>query len=99
MWPQVAPYVVQQAVNGSEGGETELVGFIIDLLERIADVLNVNFNISLVKDGAFGKRVGDQWTGIIGEVARGVRICSCLVWAPIFNFIRVSFCRSRPTLI
>ncbi|CAH1773235.1 unnamed protein product [Owenia fusiformis] len=57
------PFVEKQLVNG------RYTGFIPDLLDELKDRLGINFDISIVKDGAYGVPKSDgKWTGMIGEV-------------------------------
>ena len=53
-------------------------GYIVDLLDEITRHLCVSYEISLAADGKFGSQNGDDWTGIIGDVVKGVTIFLCL---------------------
>ena len=47
----------------------------MDLLDEISRHLCVSYEISLAADGKFGSQQGDDWTGIIGDVVKGVTKC------------------------
>jgi|LakMenEpi03Aug12_release.lakeMendotaPanAssembly.Ray.scaffolds.fasta_scaffold306958_2 ABC-type amino acid transport substrate-binding protein len=69
-----APYLIRNpdAIDGYEG-------FMVDLLDALADNLGCRFIIREVADGRYGmKKEGsdghsrkEEWTGMIGEVMRG----------------------------
>ena len=77
---QVPPFL-QEATNssnstdGAAGGKYE--GYIVDLLDEITRHLCVSYEISLAADGKFGSQQGEDWTGIIGDVVKGVTIILC----------------------
>ena len=60
--------------NSSRGlhGNEQFEGFCIDLIEELAKHLHFSYEIRLVKDNKYGQRQGRIWTGMIGEVMRGV---------------------------
>lgn len=39
---------------------------------RLQELMNVDFDIRVVSDGNFGKKIGEKWNGMIGEVIDGV---------------------------
>ena len=50
-------------------------GFIADVLKKAGALLNVTFNLSVVKDmkyGSWKKEAAANWTGMIGELVRNV---------------------------
>ena len=51
------------------------VGFCIDILEKLQEVINFDYDIYLVPDGKFGSRdpVAEQWDGIMREIIERVR--------------------------
>ncbi|XP_062315667.1 glutamate receptor U1 [Osmerus eperlanus] len=52
--------------------DSELEGYCIDLISELAKKLGFKYNIQLVKDGRYGTLTeSGNWTGMIGEVARG----------------------------
>ena len=58
-----------------EGDGEEFVGVIPDLLEAICQTghMTCDYQIELAADGLFGSRDNQgHWTGLIGEVKRGV---------------------------
>ena len=51
-------------------------GFIPDVLKKAGELLNVTFNLSVVKDMRYGTWQSEDaanWTGMIGELVRNVR--------------------------
>ena len=74
-YPQVPPYLQEPTGNSSNstgGGGNLYEGYIVDLLDEIAKHLCIGYEISLAADGKFGSQQGDEWTGIIGDVVKGV---------------------------
>ena len=76
---KVPPYIMEPSpenANVTAGdrhcGHThgDYVGFLIDLLDAIGKELNVRYEITLSNE--YGSQLGDQWSGMIGEVVRGV---------------------------
>lgn len=58
-------------MKGEDGDEDTLVGFCEDLAEKISEILDVEHEINIVKDGMFGRKdesVKGGWTGMIGEL-------------------------------
>ncbi|GAB1608522.1 glutamate receptor 2-like [Argonauta hians] len=54
------------------GGVKEQHGYIVDMLAEMAPIMNVTFDIKMVRDGRFGsKDKNGNWTGMIGEVISG----------------------------
>ena len=48
-------------------------GFLVDLLDRVAQIADFQYEWRLVQDGHYGAALeNDQWSGMIGEVQRGV---------------------------
>ena len=62
----------------------------MDLLDEITSHLCVSYEISLAADGKFGSQNGDDWTGIIGDVVKGVIIFLCLRRAVASTSVSVS---------
>ena len=61
-----------------------------ELLSHIARELDFKYEMYLVPDGNFGKRKEDgEWNGMIGEVLKGVRDCTCEVY---FNEFKTDGC-------
>lgn len=71
---QEEPFVIQK-----QGGSAQFDGFIPDLLKKIEPLLNVTFDMKHVADFKYGsKRQDGNWTGLIGELVKGVNPCLCL---------------------
>ena len=64
--------VVPQYANST--GNHRYMGYVADLMEKIAQILGVNYEIHDVHDGSFGYRQSDgKWDGMVGELIRTVR--------------------------
>jgi len=67
---QADPFL--RRVDGGGDGE-EFEGFIPDLMKNLSQTLDFDYEISLVRDGKYGRRLADgTWNGMIGELLRGV---------------------------
>ncbi|XP_065062808.1 glutamate receptor 2-like [Rhopilema esculentum] len=51
-----------------QNGTVKYTGFCIDLLDELARLLNFTYTIYSVKDEEYGRKEGDKWTGMIGDV-------------------------------
>lgn len=61
----------------SRGSEME--GFCIDLLKQLSHKVGFSYQLHLVKDGRYGNLdASGNWSGMIGEVVRGVSACVCV---------------------
>jgi len=61
------PYLMK----GDDGDDDKLTGFCEDLAEKIADLLDYDHEIHIVKDGSYGRQndsIKGGWTGMIGEL-------------------------------
>ena len=48
-------------------------GYCVDLTKHVADYVNIDYKIHLVKDNNYGKKFRNgTWNGMIGELVRGV---------------------------
>ncbi|TSM94680.1 Glutamate receptor ionotropic, NMDA 3A [Bagarius yarrelli] len=47
-------------------------GYCIDLLEKLAEDLNFEFDLYIVGDGKYGAWKGGRWTGLVGDLLTGV---------------------------
>ncbi|XP_017333106.1 glutamate receptor ionotropic, NMDA 3B [Ictalurus punctatus] len=47
-------------------------GYCIDLLEKLAEDLNFEFDLYIVGDGKYGAWKGGQWTGLVGDLLSGI---------------------------
>ena len=78
-----APYLTRRTEVAADGGQYE--GFMVDLLDAVADILGCRFIIKEVADNRYGMIVEGgaeavpgghghlqpQWIGLIGELTRG----------------------------
>ena len=64
--------------SGTSAGRGRYRGFAVDLVLELSRVIHFNYTFVPVKDARYGIRNEDgNWTGMIGEVARGVSLlCS-----------------------
>ncbi len=70
---QEAPFVMKLHNNASN--ETQYTGYTIDVLKKIAEMNNFNYDIREPADGLVGTAESDgEWSGMIGELQRGVSI-------------------------
>lgn len=68
--PEYLDEVQRLRENGSRVcGKHFFQGFCIDLAEKVAEKINMTYDICLVKDGQYGKELADKsWDGVIGEL-------------------------------
>ena len=54
-------------------GKDRFEGFLVDVLDHLAETMGFDYELRLARDGQRGGR-GENvtWTGMIGELARGV---------------------------
>ncbi|KAM8960986.1 glutamate receptor ionotropic, NMDA 3B [Pelodytes ibericus] len=59
--------------NGSVPKEykTCCYGYCIDLLEKLSEDLQFDFELYIVGDGKYGGRKGERWTGLVGDLLSG----------------------------
>ncbi|XP_053320641.1 glutamate receptor ionotropic, NMDA 3B [Spea bombifrons] len=59
--------------NGSVPFEykTCCYGYCIDLLEKLSEDLQFEFELYIVGDGKYGARKGERWTGLVGDLLSG----------------------------
>lgn len=65
----VAPFLMRKQSLNLQGND-RFEGFVIDLMDQVSSMLNVNYELKVVKDGKFGFYNGTHWNGMIGEVMR-----------------------------
>ena len=54
-------------------GAENFIGFCVDLTKRVAETINVTYDICLVKDQKYGSMFENgSWNGMIGELTRDV---------------------------
>lgn len=55
-------------------GNARYKGFIVDLMEKIAQELPIRYRFNLVEDHQYGSEMKNgSWDGMVGEVLTGVR--------------------------
>ena len=65
--------------HGNLTGNDRFEGYCIELLQKLADVLDFKYELYLVHDNNFGGRLADgNWNGMVGEVLAGVSVCHFL---------------------
>lgn len=68
------PFVMNAKSSKKLEGNDRYEGFVVDMMMEISKILNIGFEINLVKDGAYGAMFNvssNEWSGMIGEVLRG----------------------------
>eukprot|EP00795_Rhopilema_esculentum_P008536 gene8536-14537_t len=55
-------------VTKNPNGTVSYSGLCIDILDKLAQMMNFTYSIYLVEDGEYGRKDGDKWTGMIGDV-------------------------------
>ncbi|KAL3872519.1 hypothetical protein ACJMK2_035743 [Sinanodonta woodiana] len=60
----VPPYLMEKKDGTYEG-------YIVDLVDRLAQKVGFDYQISLVKDNKFGDFIDGSFTGMVGELVRG----------------------------
>ncbi|XP_065062815.1 glutamate receptor ionotropic, NMDA 1-like [Rhopilema esculentum] len=55
-------------VTKNPNGTVSYSGLCIDILNKLAQMMNFTYSIYLVEDGEYGRKDGDKWTGMIGDV-------------------------------
>ena len=59
-------------VSGARGNDL-YEGFVVDLLEAVAEFADFEYEIQLVPDNHYGRRdTSGRWSGMIGQLTRGV---------------------------
>lgn len=74
---QDAPYLMykdeETKLKKPKCGKENFVGFCADLAKKVAKIVNIDYDICIVKDGKYGEKlVNGTWNGIIGELTRDV---------------------------
>lgn len=62
--------------QGNLTGNDRFEGYCIELLQKLASILDFKYELYLVHDNNFGARLADgHWDGMVGEVLAGVSVC------------------------
>lgn len=72
--PKYSDEVKKLRDNGSRVcGTHYFLGFCIDLAQKVAEKINMTYDICLVQDGMYGAELADKsWNGMIGELLEKV---------------------------
>ncbi|XP_066591382.1 ionotropic receptor 25a isoform X2 [Prorops nasuta] len=63
--------VTGNPIKDEEGNEM-YHGYCIDVIEKLAEVMDFDYDIIVPKDHSFGKKLPNgDWTGLVGDLARG----------------------------
>lgn len=54
-------------------------GYCIELIQKISEEMNFDYEIVVPKDGRFGDNINGEWNGLIGDLVRWV-ICKKIVF-------------------
>jgi ionotropic glutamate receptor len=49
-------------------------GYCIELIEKLANMMEFDYDLVIPEDGDFGVRVNGIWNGLVGDLAKGVNI-------------------------
>ena len=63
---------------------TKYEGFLVDMLDQLADVVGFQYEINMATDGIYGRydNATQSWTGLVGKVIAGV-IISIFILSPL----------------
>ena len=61
-------------MRSNVGEKISYSGFLVDVLEEASKRLNFDFTIKQAADNVYGREMDNSWSGVIGEVNRGVRL-------------------------
>lgn len=54
-------------------GKENFIGFCADLAKKVAEIVEFDYDICIVKDGKYGEKLANEtWNGMIGELTRDV---------------------------
>merc|ERR1711973_635784 len=69
---QNKPWIMLKEDSSNRVGNDRYEGFLVDLLEKLAGMYNVNFELQEQADGRYGARdESGNWSGMIGSVVNG----------------------------
>ncbi|KAJ8675501.1 hypothetical protein QAD02_011287 [Eretmocerus hayati] len=52
-------------------GTYELTGYCIDLIHRLSEMMDFEYDLVVPEDGSFGEKVNGVWNGLVGDLAKG----------------------------
>ncbi|XP_023248362.1 uncharacterized protein LOC106639596 [Copidosoma floridanum] len=52
-------------------GSYQLDGYCIDLIDKLASMMDFDYDIVVPEDGDFGQKIDGVWTGLVGDLAKG----------------------------
>jgi len=69
---QNKPWIMLKEDSSNRVGNDRYEGFLVDLLEKLAGMYNINFELQEQSDGRYGARdESGNWSGMIGSVVSG----------------------------
>ena len=68
-------------------GNARYEGYCADLADKIAELVQFNYELKLVEDGKFGADVNGTWNGMVGELISRVGTAVLVLYFLIFIFI------------
>ena len=66
-----------QYVKGPDGNFV-WEGYCIELIQKLADMMDFDYDLVIPEDGEFGQKVNGVWNGLVGDLAKGVIIIHTL---------------------
>jgi len=70
---QVPPYMMLKNSEEKLTGNDQYQGYCADLAQKIAELVQFNYELKMVQDDKFGAKVNGTWNGMVGELISGVR--------------------------
>ena len=72
---QESPFMMLKEDAANLTGNAKYEGFIVDLIDEVADRASFFYRMYLVEDGRYGvKRPDNTWTGMVGDLLSEVHI-------------------------
>lgn len=67
-----APFIIRK-VSPTDNGKYALMGYCIDLIEKLQEKLKFSYDVYLVPDGNFGSQdpISKEWNGMVKEILQG----------------------------
>ena len=63
--------VTQQYIK-NEDGSYVWEGYCIELIEKLANMMDFDYDLVIPEDKMFGQKINGVWNGLVGDLAKGV---------------------------
>ena len=74
---QDSPFLIRETNTRQREGNSQYKGYVPDLLQVLAPILNFTYEIVLVPDSQYGRRNKDgTWTGLVQQLIDGVNLAT-----------------------